>query len=276
MILDGRKLRTEIEAELRDRIRYYKTKPHLTIIMVGDDNASKVYVRNKIKACERVGINSELICLDGSICEKDLKQIVIEKSNDPKVNGLLIQLPLPNHIDREMILDLIDPKKDVDGLTSENTGRLMRGMEAIIPATPKGIMRLLDEYKINLKGKKVLVIGRSNLVGKPVALLCLSKNATVTIAHSKTKNLDELISNAELIISSASVPNLLNKNNVSEGTVIVDVSTNLYQAKMVGDACFEEVYPLCKYISPVPGGVGPMTIASLLENTIICFEEQKK
>ena len=211
-----------------------------------------------------------------TITEKELLEVIVKENDNPKVNGLLVQLPLPVHIDRENIMSAIDPVKDVDGLTTENMGKLARGLKGIVPATPKGIIRLLDEYQIPLSGKKALVIGKSNLVGKPTTLLLMQRDATVSVAHIKTTNLDELARNADIIVTAAGAPNLLTSKNVSKGVVIVDVSTNLYEAKIVGDVDFPSVNPLAKYISPVPGGVGPMTIASLLENVVECFEEQNK
>lgn len=276
MLLDGKAIRNRIEEALKLKIRNFKEAPCLVVVMVGNNTASEVYVRNKLKACERVGIKAVVKKFPETITEKELLEVIIKENSDPKVNGLLVQLPLPVHIDRENIMSAIDPVKDVDGLTTENMGKLARGLKGIVPATPKGIIRLLDEYQIPLSGKKVLVIGKSNLVGKPTALLLMQRDATVSVAHIKTTNLDELARNADIIVTAAGAPNLLTSKNVSKGVVIVDVSTNLYEAKIVGDVDFPSVNPLAKYISPVPGGVGPMTIASLLENVVECFEEQNK
>lgn len=276
MLLDGKAIRNRIEETLKLKIRNFKEAPCLVVVMVGNNTASEVYVRNKLKACERVGIKAVVKKFPETITEKELLEVIVKENGDPKVNGLLVQLPLPVHIDRENIMSAIDPVKDVDGLTTENMGKLARGLKGIIPATPKGIIRLLDEYQIPLSGKKALVIGKSNLVGKPTALLLMQRDATVSVAHIKTTNLDELARNADIIVTAAGAPNLLTSKNVSKGVVIVDVSTNLYEAKIVGDVDFPSVNPLAKYISPVPGGVGPMTIASLLENVVECFEEQNK
>lgn len=276
MLLDGKAIRNRIEETLKLKIRNFKEVPCLVVIMVGNNTASEVYVRNKLKACERVGIKAVVKKFPETITEKELLEVIVKENSDPKVNGLLVQLPLPVHIDRESIMSAIDPVKDVDGLTTENMGKLARGLKGIVPATPKGIIRLLDEYQIPLSGKKALVIGKSNLVGKPTALLLMQRDATVSVAHIKTTNLDELARNADIIVTAAGAPNLLTSKNVSKGVVIVDVSTNLYEAKIVGDVDFPSVNPLAKYISPVPGGVGPMTIASLLENVVECFEEQNK
>jgi len=276
MLLDGKAIRNRIEETLKLKIRNFKEVPCLVVIMVGNNTASEVYVRNKLKACERVGIKAVVKKFSETITEKELLEVIVKENSDPKVNGLLVQLPLPVHIDRESIMSAIDPVKDVDGLTTENMGKLARGLKGIVPATPKGIIRLLDEYQIPLSGKKALVIGKSNLVGKPTALLLMQRDATVSVAHIKTTNLDELARNADIIVTAAGAPNLLTGKNVSKGVVIVDVSTNLYEAKIVGDVDFPSVNPLAKYISPVPGGVGPMTIASLLENVVECFEEQNK
>lgn len=276
MLLDGKAIRNRIEETLKLKIRNFKEAPCLVVVMVGNNTASEVYVRNKLKACERVGIKAVVKKFPETITEKELLEVIVKENGDPKVNGLLVQLPLPVHIDRENIMSAIDPVKDVDGLTTENMGKLMRGLKGIVPATPKGIIRLLDEYQIPLSGKKALVIGKSNLVGKPTALLLMQRDATVSVAHIKTTNLDELARNADVIVTAAGAPNLLTSKNVSKGVVIVDVSTNLYEAKIVGDVDFPSVNPLAKYISPVPGGVGPMTIASLLENVVECFEEQNK
>ena len=276
MLLDGKAIRNRIEETLKSKIRNFKEAPCLVVVMVGNNTASEVYVRNKLKACERVGIKAVVKKIPETITEKELLEVIVKENGDPKVNGLLVQLPLPVHIDRENIMSAIDPVKDVDGLTTENMGKLARGLKGIVPATPKGIIRLLDEYQIPLSGKKALVIGKSNLVGKPTALLLMQRDATVSVAHIKTTNLDELARNADIIVTAAGAPNLLTSKNVSKGVVIVDVSTNLYEAKIVGDVDFPSVNPLAKYISPVPGGVGPMTIASLLENVVECFEEQNK
>ncbi len=276
MLLDGKAIRNKIEETLKLKIRNFKEAPCLVVVMVGNNTASEVYVRNKLKACERVGIKAVVKKFPETITEKELLEVIVKENSDPKVNGLLVQLPLPVHIDRESIMSAIDPVKDVDGLTTENMGKLARGLKGIVPATPKGIIRLLDEYQIPLSGKKALVIGKSNLVGKPTALLLMQRDATVSVAHIKTTNLDELARNADIIVTAAGAPNLLTSKNVSKGVVIVDVSTNLYEAKIVGDVDFPSVNPLAKYISPVPGGVGPMTIASLLENVVECFEEQNK
>lgn len=276
MLLDGKAIRNRIEETLKLKIRNFKEAPCLVVVMVGNNTASEVYVRNKLKACERVGIKAVVKKFPETITEKELLEVIVKENGDPKVNGLLVQLPLPVHIDRENIMSAIDPVKDVDGLTTENMGKLTRGLKGIIPATPKGIIRLLDEYQIPLSGKKALVIGKSNLVGKPTALLLMQRDATVSVAHIKTTNLDELARNADIIVTAAGAPNLLTSKNVSKGVVIVDVSTNLYEAKIVGDVDFPSVNPLARYISPVPGGVGPMTIASLLENVVECFEEQNK
>lgn len=276
MLLDGKAIRNRIEETLKLKIRNFKEAPCLVVVMVGNNTASEVYVRNKLKACERVGIKAVVKKFPETITEKELLEVIVKENGDPKVNGLLVQLPLPVHIDRENIMSAIDPVKDVDGLTTENMGKLARGLKGIVPATPKGIIRLLDEYQIPLSGKKALVIGKSNLVGKPTALLLMQRDATVSVAHIKTTNLDELARNADIIVTAAGAPNLLTSKNVSKGVVIVDVSTNLYEAKIVGDVDFPSVNPLAKYISPVPGGVGPMTIASLLENVVECFEEQNK
>ena len=276
MLLDGKAIRNKIEETLKLKIRNFKEAPCLVVVMVGNNTASEVYVRNKLKACERVGIKAVVKKFPETITEKELLEVIVKENGDPKVNGLLVQLPLPVHIDRENIMSAIDPVKDVDGLTTENMGKLARGLKGIVPATPKGIIRLLDEYQIPLSGKKALVIGKSNLVGKPTALLLMQRDATVSVAHIKTTNLDELARNADIIVTAAGAPNLLTSKNVSKGVVIVDVSTNLYEAKIVGDVDFPSVNPLAKYISPVPGGVGPMTIASLLENVVECFEEQNK
>ena len=276
MLLDGKAISNRIEETLKLKIRNFKEAPCLVVVMVGNNTASEVYVRNKLKACERVGIKAVVKKFPETITEKELLEVIVKENGDPKVNGLLVQLPLPVHIDRENIMSAIDPVKDVDGLTTENMGKLARGLKGIIPATPKGIIRLLDEYQIPLSGKKALVIGKSNLVGKPTALLLMQRDATVSVAHIKTTNLDELARNADIIVTAAGAPNLLTSKNVSKGVVIVDVSTNLYEAKIVGDVDFPSVNPLAKYISPVPGGVGPMTIASLLENVVECFEEQNK
>ncbi len=272
-ILDGKKLRDKIFENLKIKLDKMPIKPTLAVILVGLDSASQIYVRNKKKTAEKLGINSLVIEYPENITENELLKKIDELNNDKNITAILVQLPLPEHIDKFKVIDSISPDKDVDGLTPYNLGKLFAGEEPYVyPCTPKGILILLDEYKINIEGKHVVVIGRSNLVGKPVAQMLLKRNATVTMCHSHTKNLSEITKTADIIVSAVG-KNVIGEKMLKSNCVVVDVGIFKDEnGKVRGDVDFEGVSNIAAYISPVPGGVGPMTIASLMLNTVELFE----
>jgi tetrahydrofolate dehydrogenase/cyclohydrolase, NAD(P)-binding domain protein len=240
----------------------------LAVIMAGDNPASEIYVKNKIKACETAGIYSRTIKLDENVTEKDLIEEIEKLNKDDKIDGILVQLPLPAHIDELKIINVISPEKDVDGFHSVNLGKMIIGDKTgFLPCTPYGIMQLLDEYGIDPAGKDTVIIGRSNIVGKPAAILFIEKSATVQVCNTKTKNTKEKIRNADIVIAAAGVPNFIKGEDIKEGAVVIDVGINRVNGKLCGDVDYEEVSEKAGYITPVPGGVGPMTIASLIKNT---------
>ena len=269
IILDGKKLRDKIFENLKQKLNNMSEKPTLAVILVGDDPASQIYVRNKKKTAENLGINSIVINYPSNISEKILLDKIQELNNDNKITAILVQLPLPKHIDKFKIIDAIAPEKDVDGLTPYNSGKLFSGEEPYVyPCTPKGILLLLDEYNIELAGKHVVVIGRSNLVGKPVAQMLLNRNATVTMCHSHTKNLSDITKTADIIVSAVG-KNIIGEKMLKSDCVVVDVGIfKDINGKICGDVDFASASKIAAYISPVPGGVGPMTIASLMLNTV--------
>jgi len=271
-ILDGKALRERILADLKKRVEALEEKPKLIVFLVGKDPASELYVGNKEKACAQLGMRSEVVKLDEKISENELIGIIKKKGRE--AHAMLVQLPLPKHISEERVIEAIPPEKDADGLHPLNMGKLLRNEKGIVSCTPKGIMRLLDEHKIELKGKRAIVIGRSNIVGKPIAILLMHRHATVTIAHSRTQNLDELILENDVVVAAVGKIGLV--KDVKKGAIVVDVGMNRTEKGFVGDVDFEKVKSKASYITPVPGGVGPMTIAMLMENTIECFEMQKK
>lgn len=240
----------------------------LAVIMAGDNPASEIYVKNKIKACETAGIYSRTIKFDENVTEKDLIEEIEKLNKDDKIDGILVQLPLPAHIDELKIINAISPEKDVDGFHSVNLGKMIIGDKTgFLPCTPYGIMQLLDEYGIDPAGKDTVIIGRSNIVGKPAAILFIEKSATVQVCNTKTKNIKEKIRNADIVIAAAGVPNFIKGDDIKEGAVVIDVGINRVNGKLCGDVDYEEVSEKAGYITPVPGGVGPMTIASLIKNT---------
>lgn len=273
-ILDGKLVSKKIQEEIKKEVSTLTNKPCLLVILVGDDQASKIYVSSKEKACARVGMESKTIVLDKNVSQKEVINIIEDANKDKNIHGILVQMPLPKHMNEKKIVDAIDPMKDVDGLHALNQGKLMLDEPGIIPATPKGIIRLLDEYHVNLTGKNAIVIGRSILVGKPIAQLLLKKNATVTMAHSKTTNLKELCQNMDIIVCAVGKPKVITEDMVKEGAVIVDVGINRVLGTLVGDVDYLLVAPKTSRITPVPGGVGPMTIACLLENVMECYRLQ--
>lgn len=286
MILDGKKIAAEIRGELRTEIDAIKASgrrvPKLAIVIVGHNPASETYVNNKLKACAEVGFEAVKIAYETEITEQTLLSEVHRLNNDETIDGFIVQLPLPDHINETRILSAIDYRKDVDGLTPENVGRTVQGLPSIISATPRGIRELLARYQIQTEGKHVVVIGRSNIVGKPIAMLLMQRpylslpgmsaaslgDATVTICHSKTQDLGAICRTADIIIVAAGSPGLLTADMVKEGVVVIDVGINRVDGHLVGDVDFDNVAPKAAYITPVPGGVGPMTIVSLLQNTL--------
>ena len=280
-ILDGKALAKKIKRELKAKIQTLQPQigrpPGLAVIMVGDNPASAVYVRNKEKSCKKVGIASFGKHFKDDISEKELENVIYELNEDERVDGILIQLPLPPKFDSVALLHKIAPQKDADGLHPLNLGHLMRSEIGLRSCTPAGVMALLDEYNIQLEGKNAVVVGRSILVGKPLALMLLEKNATVTIAHSRTKNLADITRGADILIGAVGKPELIKADMVKDGAVVVDVGINRIETtegkfKLVGDIDFESVSHVADFITPVPGGIGPMTVAMLLKNTVLSYE----
>ncbi|MDR1864248.1 MAG: bifunctional methylenetetrahydrofolate dehydrogenase/methenyltetrahydrofolate cyclohydrolase FolD [Bacteroidales bacterium] len=282
-IIDGKKIAGEIKAELKATterwLREGKRPPHLAAVLVGSDGGSETYVAHKMKACEQTGFQSTLIRFDSRVSENELLERIARLNADEDVDGFIVQLPLPPHIDERKIIETIDPAKDVDGFHPVNAGRMMIGLPCLLPATPAGIMELLRRCRIETAGKRCAVLGRSNIVGKPIAMLMAQKtqsgNATVTICHSRTKDLADVTRQADIIIAAMGQPEMLTADMVKDGAVVIDVGTTRTPSadaksgwKLKGDVKFDEVAPKCSYITPVPGGVGPMTIVSLLNNTL--------
>lgn len=277
-LIDGKKVALEIQSEIAQEVSLFSKKPGLAFILVGDNFASQTYVRAKKKACAVTGIASTLLELPSSVTEVELIAHIQALNNDPSIHGILVQLPLPMHIDDKAVMSAIDPAKDVDGFHPLNIGKMLLGDEtALIPCTPNGIKVLLKRTHIATAGKRVVIVGRSNIVGKPLAALLMQKkpdcNATVTIAHSQSEHLAEITRSADILISAIGVPKFIRKEMVREGAVVIDVGINRLPDKtVVGDVDFENVAPIASRITPVPGGVGPMTIAMLLANTLLSFK----
>lgn len=271
-LIDGKSISAKVKEEVRQEalnLANLGVKPGLAVILVGEDKASQTYVNSKEKACIACEINSIMHRLDKDTNEEALLELIRNLNEDEAVDGILVQLPLPKHINTNKILEAISPDKDVDGFHAVNVGRLVSGLECFAPCTPFGIMRLLKEYDIDVTGKNAVVIGRSNIVGKPMANLLLNASATVTITHSKTKNLSQITKNADILVAAIGIANFVKEDMVKEGAVVIDVGINrLDDGRLVGDVDFDSVAPKCSFITPVPGGVGPMTIAMLLNNTI--------
>lgn len=280
MNIDGKNISAKRKDKLKLKIDSLKEAgkriPKLTVILVGDNQASQTYVRNKERGCAYVGMLSDIIRMDKSISEEELINVIEELNHDDTVDGILVQLPLPSHIHEDKILNIIDPCKDVDGFHPSNVAKLLLGQDGLVPCTPKGMMVLLDEINYDLTGKEVVVVGRSNIVGKPVSLLCLQKNATVTIAHSCTRNLQQVCQRADVLIAAIGKAKFFTKDYVKPGTIVLDVGINRDENnKLCGDVDYEDVKDIASYITPVPGGVGPMTIAMLLENTLQAYEKRE-
>lgn len=279
--IDGKAFSQVILEKIREEHNQLKEKygkqAGLAVVIVGNNPASQVYVRNKMKACENVGFYSENIELDENISEEELLQEINKLNKNDRINGILVQLPLPSHINELKIIDSISPEKDVDGFHVANIGKMVIGDETgFLSCTPYGIMQLLEEYKIEIAGKDAVIIGRSNIVGKPMALMLIQKGATVQVCNSRTKDLRKKLNDADIIVVAAGVPKLLKKEDVKEGAVVIDVGINRVDGKICGDVDYEEVAERASYITPVPGGVGPMTIASLIKNTFKSYKNSLK
>jgi methylenetetrahydrofolate dehydrogenase (NADP+)/methenyltetrahydrofolate cyclohydrolase len=272
-ILDGKSLSAKVKDELKGNVNSYFQTPILAVVTIGDDAASEVYVKNKKKACEYVGMS--FLHLDYASCVKE--EVVIKKikqlNKDKSINGIIVQLPIPDNFNVSKIINTIDPSKDVDGLTNTQAGKLIQNEKCLIPCTPKGIMEIFKKYKIDLEGKHVVIVGRSNLVGKPLMLECLNKNATVTMCHSKTKDLKKYTKDADILVVAVGKKYLIDKTMVKKDSVIIDVGINRIDGKLYGDVN-PNVEEVCGYVTPVPGGVGPMTVSMLLKNTFEAYKNQ--
>lgn len=280
-LIDGKKTSAEIKAEIAQEVKQMiaegKKAPHLAAVLVGHDGGSETYVAHKIKSCEEVGFKSSLIRFEDDATEQQILDTVDKLNNDPDVDGFIVQLPLPKHINEQKIIEAISPNKDVDGFHPVNLGRLVAGLDTFVSATPSGIVDLIKRYKIETAGKHCVIIGRSNIVGRPLSILMSQKgiDATVTVCHSRTENLKEIASSADILVAAIGRPGFVTADMVKEGAAVIDVGTTRVPAadtksgfRLKGDVDFENVAPKCSYITPVPGGVGPMTICSLLKNTL--------
>lgn len=276
MLLDGKKVRNQILADIKTRIQKEKINALLAIIFVGDNPASEIYIRNKIKACEEVGIEARHFSLKNDASEDAVQELIEKLNKDPKITGIILQSPLPKHLDFDACVNKIKSTKDVDGLTKENIYNLYMKKDALIPCTVKGILRLLEAYKIPISGKHAIIIGRGNIVGHPLSLALTNMDATVTLAHSKTNNLKRLCQEADIIIACAGSPGLIKADMVKENAIVIDVGVTRKEGKIIGDVCFDELAQKASYITPNPGGVGPMTVAMIIENTLIAYEKGSK
>ncbi|MBU0526938.1 bifunctional 5,10-methylenetetrahydrofolate dehydrogenase/5,10-methenyltetrahydrofolate cyclohydrolase [Candidatus Micrarchaeota archaeon] len=270
-ILKGKEVADSMLEETRVIVEQMERKPHLAIVLVGNDPASEVYVKKKLQKAETVGIRTTMKRMDENTSEEDVLKIVEQLNDDSDVDGFIVQAPLPKQIDFTKIVEMIKPEKDVDGWTSANMGRMFVGLPALMPATPLGVMKMLEYYEIELNGKNVTVIGRSNVVGKPLALMLLKKNATVTVCHSRTKNLSVHTKNADVVVAAVGKPGLVTANMIKEGAYVIDVGTTRVDGKIKGDVLFEEVIKKAN-CSPVPGGAGPMTVAVLISNVVMAAQ----
>ncbi len=288
-LIDGKATANDIKKEIAKEVEQIKASggktPHLAAILIGHDGGSETYVANKVKSCEQVGFDSTLIRFEDDVTEGELLQSVEKLNNDPSIDGFIVQLPLPKHISEDKVTEAIDYRKDVDGFHPVNVGRMSLGLPCFLSATPSGIVELLRRYEIETKGKHCVILGRSNIVGKPAAMLLMQKgypgDCTVTVCHSRTENIKEICLQADIIIAALGVPEFLKGDMVKEGAVVIDVGTTRVPSdktksgfKLTGDVAFDEVSPKCSYITPVPGGVGPMTIVSLLKNTLLAAKKE--
>ena len=276
MIIDGKKeaeiIKNEIKKEISDLNKKKGKIPSLTVILIGDFAPSLIYVKNKEKSAREVGINSEIIRYPKNVSEKDILEKIKELNKNDEISGILVQLPLPSHVSKKKIINTINPSKDVDGFNPINVGNLSSGYDSIVPCTPLGCLLLIKKIESNLAGKHAVIIGRSNLNGKPMAQLLLKEHCTVTIVHSKTNDLQNECLKADILVAAVGVPNLIKKDWVKKNAIVIDVGINKVGEKIVGDVNFDELKDNVKAITPVPGGVGPMTIACLLKNTLTCFK----
>lgn len=274
-IIDGKALALTIRAELAKKVATIPLKPNLAVVLVGNDEASLIYDRNKQKAAQAMGMDCEIYHLPENVAEYELLELISQLNNDIRVNGVLVQLPLPKHINTQNVLMQINSEKDVDGFNPYNVGLLQANSpKAMVPATPKGVLYILKHFCSDLSGKHAVIIGRSNIVGKPMAALLLNQNCTVTIVHSKTQNIEKIVQQADIVIAACGKPKVVKADWIKEGAFVVDVGINRVDGKIYGDVDFENVCKKASYITPVPGGVGPMTIAMLLENTFDAFIRQ--
>lgn len=288
-LIDGQATANDIKKEIAKEVEQINASggktPHLAAILIGHDGGSETYVANKVKSCEQVGFDSTLIRFEDDVTEGELLQSVEKLNNDPSIDGFIVQLPLPKHISEDKVTEAIDYRKDVDGFHPVNVGRMSLGLPCFLSATPSGIVELLRRYEIETKGKHCVILGRSNIVGKPAAMLLMQKgypgDCTVTVCHSRTENIKEICLQADIIIAALGVPEFLKGDMVKEGAVVIDVGTTRVPSdktksgfKLTGDVAFDEVSPKCSYITPVPGGVGPMTIVSLLKNTLLAAKKE--
>lgn len=278
--MDGKALSLIIESKIKDNVSEYSSKgyrkPKLVVLLIGDNPASVTYVKNKEKACERVGIESIVYRMDANVSTQDVLNVVNELNNDTTVDGILVQLPIPKQLDVNLIIETLDPNKDVDGLHPVNIAKLYANQDGFVPCTPRGIMTLLNHYTIEISGKHAIVIGRSALVGRPVAQLLLNENATVTVCHSKTRDLAQLTRLADIIVVAIGRDKFLTSDHINHAKAIIDVGINRVNDKLVGDVDYEALMDKVDFMTPVPGGVGPMTIVSLLENTLKSYEKSIK
>ncbi len=276
IIIDGKKTSSDMRGEIRERTLKFKEEngflPGLAVIIVGEDPASQVYVRNKKKDCDEVGFNSEVIALPENTEEKELLALIDTLNKREDIHGILVQLPLPKHLDSEIVIAAIDPEKDVDAFSYVNVGKITVGNYSFLPCTPAGVMELLKRYNIEVAGKNCVVVGRSNIVGKPMGALLLAENGTVTTCHSRTKDLASFTKNADILIAAVGKPQMITGDMVKEGAVLIDVGINRVGDKLVGDLDFDSCAEKASYITPVPGGVGPMTIAILMQNTVTSYK----
>lgn len=275
-ILDGKSVKLKILNELRDEISRLNIHPKLVVVQVGNNEASNVYIKQKSNMASYIGYDFEHIKLDNDVSTDDVLELIEKLNKDNGVNGILVQLPLPDLIDEDRIVNAISPLKDVDGLTDTNNGMLFHGKDTLYSCTPYGIMELLDRYSINVSGKNVVIVGRSDLVGKPMSVMMLNKDATVTVCHSKTKNLGEFTRNADILVVAVGIPKFITEDMVSDNTVVIDVGISRLENGLCGDVDYENVKDKCSYITPVPGGVGPMTVAMLAKNVTKAYKLQKK
>jgi methylenetetrahydrofolate dehydrogenase (NADP+) / methenyltetrahydrofolate cyclohydrolase len=280
ILIDGKKAAAELREELKQEVAELKNKynkvPGLTVILIGDMAPSQIYVRNKEKSANEVGLKSEVIRYPDTVEEKTVLEKIEELNKDETISGILVQLPLPKHIDKQKVIETITPSKDVDGFHPMNVGNLSSGYESSVPCTPLGCYLMIKKIEPNLSGKKAVMIGRSNLNGKPMAQLLLKENCTVTITHSKTRDLKAECLEADIIVAAVGIPELVKADWVKKDTIVIDVGINKTENGLVGDVAFDEVSKVAKALTPVPGGVGPMTIACLLKNTVDCFKRSQK